>query len=181
MSDQYDDQYDDDHNDDDGGNGSNAVRNQRQRIRSLEAEKARLEAEAEAGRQARIQLAVQGSGLDTSSKTVQKFLEHYQGDPTPEALKAAAAEWGLVEEQTPVQQQSVQGQQQMAAAMGGGDTGTIPPAQTGMGHEVPADQAAMWEEFERAVKGPGGARAGADVLAQYGHDRTGWTESTPIR
>ena len=156
-------------------NESPAVRNQRQRIRQLEREKRELEEAAREGRSARVALAVQDAKLDTSSKTVQKFLEHYDGPPTAEALKAAAVEWGLVPEQTQEQQQSAQGQEQMAAAMGGGQTGNIPPAMTSMGHQVEGTDAAMWEEFERAVASPGGFKAGEEVLAKYGHGREGWT------
>lgn len=56
----------------------------------------------------RRELAFTKAGIDTSSKPAQALLKGYDGELTPEAIKAEAQEWGLVkteatQESTPVE------------------------------------------------------------------------------
>ena len=39
--------------------------------------------------------AVLGSGIDTTSKITELFLKTYEGENTPEAMRAAAEEYGI--------------------------------------------------------------------------------------
>lgn len=162
--------------------GDEGVRGIRKAQRATDAENKRLREELEQAQADRRELAAVKLGLDTSNKVTAKFMEHYDGDLSIEAMKAAAIEWGVLPEQEDAAAASTAGQAQMAQAFQGGEqvplgTTTIGPGRT----EVPADQAEMWSEFESALKASGGrAEAGADVLRRYGHQMDGIVDHEPI-
>lgn len=65
-------------------------------IRQLREVNRRLEDEAREGREARRRLAFMDAGVDLSSRATQRIVETYDGDLTPEAVKAFAEDLELV-------------------------------------------------------------------------------------
>jgi hypothetical protein len=61
-----------------------------------EGSKARAEAEA-----MKREMAFMRAGIDTTSKPAQALVSNYDGELTPEAIQAEAAEWGLVKTPAP--------------------------------------------------------------------------------
>ena len=95
--------------------------------------------------------AARDAGLDLTNKTTAKFMQHYEGDFTPDAMKAAAVEWGIMPDVEQAAQESVQGQTQMASAYSGGETQPLGTTTIGDRHhrvEVPAAEAEKWQAFE---------------------------------
>lgn len=120
-------------------------------------------------RNAQRELAAMKAGLDPEEKAHKFFLSHYDGDFSPEAVKAAAIDAGVLPEIAPDAQASVQGQARMAQAFQGGEH--VPLGTTFVGPreariEVPADEAEKWQAFEADLARGGN---GLDVLRQYGH------------
>jgi hypothetical protein len=118
---------------------------------------------------AQRELAAMKAGLDPDDKAASFFLKHYDGEFTPEAMKAAAVDAGVLPEIDAAAQESAQGQAQMASAFRGGEN--TPLGSTFVGPreariEVPADEAEKWQAFEADLARGGN---GLDVLRQYGH------------
>jgi hypothetical protein len=73
-------------NEQDESEGIKNLRAKAEKAEAAEARVARLERE----------LAFTQAGISTSSKPAQALLASYDGELTPEAIKAEAAEWGLI-------------------------------------------------------------------------------------
>jgi len=92
----------------------------------------RLEADAEAGRkaqaeaaQARRELAFLKAGVDLESPLGKLFAKGYDGDLTPDAVKSAAVEAGIVEQpQAAVPQEELAAHDRFAQAAGGATSQT---------------------------------------------------------
>ncbi len=148
------------------------VRGVRKAQRATEAENKRLREENAQASADRRELAAMKAGLDPTDKTTAFFLKHYDGDPTADALKNAAVEAGVIPEVDPAVATNVGAHTQMAAAFNGGESTPLGTAFVGdksMRREVPADQAPMWEEIEKAARNQdyGGI---AETLRSYGHE-----------
>lgn len=148
----------------------------RQAKKAAEAEQRRLADELAQANADRREYAAFKAGLDPDDKTTKFFLDHYDGEPTVEAMKAAAVDAGIISDGSEETAQAVQAQTQMARAMVGGEP--LPAGQVQVGppharHAVPAEEAEMWQEYEKAVRGPFGAQAGMEVLQKYGREAGG--------
>lgn len=144
--------------------------------RATQAEEALVAANAD-----RRELAVLKAGLDPSDKTTAKFIEHYDGDLSVDAMKTAAIEWGIIPEVDAAAAASAAGQQQMAQAFQGGEHTPLGTAQVGdrnLRVQVPAEEVEMWQAFEARVK-VGDYQGGQDVLRQYGRETEGITGYEP--
>lgn len=133
--------------------------------RATAAEEALLAANAE-----RREYAAMKAGLNPDDKMTAYFLAHYDGDPSADAMKTAAIEAGVLPDVDESAQQTATAQAQMAQAVGAGltgNSGTTFVGPTSQRREVPAEQAEMWQEFEKVVSTQGAA-AGAEVLQRYG-------------
>lgn len=154
---------------DDTPEESEGIRGIRQAKQAAE-ERARAAEEALAAAQAaQRELGAIKAGLDPAEKSHAFFLNHYEGEFTPEAMKAAAIDAGIIPEIAPEAQESVQGQARMAQAFQGGEhvpTGTTYVGPREARIEVPADEAEKWQAFEADLARGGN---GLDVLRQYGH------------
>jgi hypothetical protein len=138
------------------------------RIAQREAEEAK--ARADAAQADRLELAAMKAGLDTDDKMTAFFLSHYDGDPTADAMRQAAVAAGVLPEVDPQTSAAVAAQSQIAQAVHGGETsplGTVNVGPRGQQHQVPATEAEMWQEFEKAASRQDG-QAMLDVLHQYG-------------
>ncbi len=138
--------------------------------RAQEAEEALASAAAD-----RRELAALKADLNPQDKATAFFLKHYDGEPTAEAMKAAAIDAGVIPEVDQAAAESVQGQAQMARAFQGGESAPIGAVAVGEGmarHQVPAEEAEMWQAFEAKVKA-GDMQGGAEVLRTFGRDLSG--------
>lgn len=94
--------------------------------REAKAQLATLQAQADAGVAAQRLLAVTQAGIDTTSGPGKLFADTYKGDPNIDAVKAAAAQYGLAS--APVPQAEVQQHQQIVNASTGGGTPALDDA-----------------------------------------------------
>lgn len=129
----------------------------------------------EAANADRRELAAMKAGLNPDDKTAAFFLKHYDGPLDAETMKTAAVEAGVLPEVDAAAAQSVQGQAQMASAVQGGERSPLGTTFVGQGaarHEVPAEEAEMWQDIEKAVSSgsPQSFQKVADILRQHGHD-----------
>lgn len=148
----------------------------RQAKKAAEAEQRRLADQLAQANAERAEYAAFKAGLDPDDKTTKFFLAHYDGEPTVEAMKAAAVEAGIISDGTEEAAAAATAQGQMAQAFTGGES--LPAGQVQIGprharHNVPAEEAQMWQEYEKAVQGPFGAQAGMEVLQKYGREAGG--------
>lgn len=148
--------------------------------KAAEARAEAAEAELATARDATKELAFLKAGLDDSKQST-FFRTHYDGELTSEAIQAAAQEAGIVPDASQETQANVAAQAQMAAGLQGAETPNFGSVQIGPPTAritVPAEQAEMWTEYERALQsGPMGAQRGAEVLRRFGHEiGTGDTE-----
>lgn len=161
--------------DDETDQESEGIAGLRKAKKAAEARAKEAEEAAAAGAAAQRELAALKAGLDPGDKLQGYFLNTYQGDPTPEAMKAAAIEAGVLPEIDPVAAQSANGQAQMASAVRGGETVPLGTTVVGSGAvkvEVPAEQAPMWQAFEAAAK-TGNFQGAAEILRSHGHQMDG--------
>lgn len=93
------------------------------------------------------------AGLPESPQ-VKFFQEHYQGDPTPEAIKTAAAEYGFV----PTVDAETQAEVATIAEQSEALNGSAPS-------QAPDDRAAMMKEFAEVLAKGGN---GEEVLRRWG-------------
>lgn len=161
-----------DENDDQESEGIQGIR------RAKNAAEARATAAEEAltaAQGAQRELGAIKAGLDPAEKSHAFFLSHYEGDLTPEAMKAAAIDAGIMPEIAPEAQASVQGQAQMAQAFQGGEhtpLGNTQVGPPGMRLQVPAEEAEMWTEFQAALQ-RGDRQGSVEVLRAHGRQVTG--------
>jgi hypothetical protein len=98
----------------------------REQIARQEKQLREANSKAEAGAQALRTLEIAKAGVDIVSPTGQMFAEWYKGDLSPDAIKAAAQERGVITPPAPTAQQTAQDQadravfQQGPADMAGG-------------------------------------------------------------
>lgn len=142
-------EYEDDASDE--GSGPAGLREHAKRL------EAQAKAAAEEAAQLKRELAFAKAGLDLSDPKMGYFVKGYDGEATPDAIRAAAEAAGFIGEQTPVSTQELQ-EHQAAANLAGG------------GFIEPPDQNAQYASEMAA------ARSKAEVLAvmdKYGSMRTG--------
>lgn len=175
-------EYDEEYEPDESDSEDQGVRGVRKAQRATEAENKRLREENAQASADRRELAAMKAGLDPTDKTTAFFLKHYDGDPTADALKNAAVEAGVIPEVDPSTAAHVTAQTQMAAAFNGGEhapLGTSFIGDKSMRREVPADQAPMWEEIEKAARNQDYAGI-AETLRSYGHEVGDGSEAQPM-
>lgn len=108
------------------GDESEGIKNLRAKAEQTDTQTARADA-------AERKLAFVEAGIPLSSKPAQGFMQTYSGDMTPEAIKAEAIEWGLIQaEGTQQSEQFGEGsdertQQQLRDGLEGGAAGDEPP------------------------------------------------------
>ena len=145
-----------------------------------------LEAELEEARQAKVELAFTRANLP-EGKVTDFFRGHYDGPLEADAIRAAAAEAGITLDASTASEAAA-GQAQMSQAFSGSEITANQPIRTGVGTEVPAEEAEMWEEYERVLKEgvlPGGDPQAAmyranEVLRRHRGDQ-GQLATEPIR
>lgn len=115
MSAQYDDYEDYDSDDDEreqrGRENGNPLRKE---LRRLEKQVKELRQQAEDGQKATRQLEFVKAGVDLNNPMASYFVNGYQGDLTPEAIKAEAAKLGLVASTEQPQEQGIPAEEQAA-------------------------------------------------------------------
>lgn len=74
----------------------------RERMRQLEDEVKTLRTQAQEAEHAKKELAFIKVGIDLETPTGKLFAKAYDGDSTPEAISAAAAEYGIIKGASPV-------------------------------------------------------------------------------
>jgi hypothetical protein len=169
---EYDEEIDETEQDDQEDQG---VRGVRKAQRAAEARAKAAEEQLAQASGAMRELGAMKAGLNPDDKAAKFFLAHYDGDLSPEAMKAAAIEAGVLPEVEAAAQASVAGQAQMSAAFSGGEQSPLGTTQVGPRHArvtVPAEEGEMWTEFESAVKS-GDFQAGGEILRNYGRQMTG--------
>jgi hypothetical protein len=109
--------------DDDNDEDERTISLKRTQIRSLEQRAKAASANEARAAKAERELALLKSGIDLSSPMGSKFVQHYDGDTTAEAVRAAAVEWGLAPASGNEHAAELQASQRVAdaAAGGGGD------------------------------------------------------------
>ena len=164
---------------DDPGDESEGLRGLRKAKNAAEARQRELEAELAQAGQDRKELAFLKADLG-QSKAVDFFRLHYDGPLDADSIRSGASDAGVLPDTDPAAQAALEGQQRMSNAFAGGEptSGSI----THIGpyrEEVPVEETEMWEKFEAAVKGQGGAQAGAEVLRAYGRNVGAASEPIP--
>ena len=127
MSDEFtDDEIDDLAEDQD--DDSSTVRTLRKQLRKAKAEAKANGELAAAGQAAARKLALMDAGIDITTTVGKLFARSYDGELTPEAIKAAALEDGVIEETKEVPAEEAQALQRMDQITAGGSQGTTKAA-----------------------------------------------------
>jgi hypothetical protein len=176
-------EYDDDGNEIPEPEGDEGIRGIRQAKKAAEARADAAEAAAAEAQTAVKELAFLKAGLPEDSKTAAYFRNTYTGDLTPEAIKQAAAEAGIIPDQSTEASESIAGQSQMAQGMQGAQAPHFGSVQIGPSHApvtVPAEDAEMYQELEAAAKrGFQGIQQMSEILRRHGHEG-GSGETEPL-
>jgi hypothetical protein len=130
------------------------------------------------------EMAFMRAGIDTTSKPAQALIASYSGELDPDAIKAEAAEWGLVKGEAPPVQQydenSPERQQQEIREQTSGQPAPVlpPPEVNGMDKAISgyhenrtkgmADEAAQVQAFGEVIR----AAAGGDKSTIF--DPSAW-------
>jgi hypothetical protein len=162
-------EYEDDLNDDDTvpRDDDEGMRGLRQAKKAAETRAKDAETALAAANAERREYAAVKAGLDPASKQAQFFLSHYDGEPTPDAIKSAAIEAGIIDDGDAATQQAAAAQQTMAQAFGGGETVPLGTQPVGPGLQVPAQELPMWQAYEAKLKA-GDFNGAGEVLRQFG-------------
>lgn len=130
-------------NDHDIDDDSNETRNPlRDRMKTLEQENAGLRTRVAEAETATRELAFLKAGVDTSNPAAKWFVKGYDGDLTPDVIRAAAIEATLIRDTTsptPAEQQAWQKSSQLAAGS---------PSQPDMDWVTKINQAKTSDEVE---------------------------------
>lgn len=140
---------------DDGGS---KVTLDRQRIRSLERDAKQARKAAEENARLQRDLAFIKAGIDTDDPKLAYFVRGYDGEISPDAIRAAAEQAGFL---TPSQDTQDAAAQERLSAASAGATSTIPPAAN-------SDEARIAELHEAARTG--GKEAVLAKIREHGHN-----------
>lgn len=161
MPDDFD--IEDDTDPDEDLDDSNPMKAMRRQIRQGSKREKELQAELEAAAADRKELAFFKADIP-DTKMGAFFRNNYSGDLTAEAIRLAAQEVGLIDEQASVHDPSIAKIDGMSQAAGAGQMASAPGADSEMWAEASAAAAAAGANAPQAI---------AEVLRRYGHNTGG--------